>query len=443
MAAYKIKHSYNGTPTIPKENVEAIKNTFTKEMVKLGYAPSSQVTSPITVTSYPRNQSMPESYNLRKSPDGQIMLGHSTANNPKTFQITKEDYERHGHFSAQIDDTNSGRRTYQGWLDACQKKGTGDFSVIEPQRHYKIVTEIGDTPSGFHPKDTYLTKRVKEMHYEGRMNYVGKAVSTADNVEASLKAHLRERIPQEVLSDLREQGHKPKEIKYVGVNVGPEGIIYAVGKAKNGKTILIAADDTGAKILQLAHYLGVDPELMKTYARNEELAHIWMDSIERREKGVPLIAEERRTKSELAKIYRNRIERSGGNRKLQKNYGDLARIAEEWDLPTIRERYKGEGLFTKGLENIVNDSRVEVVAGENGEVYTTVDGKRVVGGDGAYTPSGFIGSGSYGDKPSESGTSKINSQDIKSMSDVRETLASKAEAKDSPPEAAEQASSES
>lgn len=73
----------------------------------------------------------------------------------------------------------------------------------------------------------------------------------------------------------------------------------------------------------------------------------------------------------------------------------------------------------KSLEGIVNNEGVEVVAGENGEVYTTVDGKRVVGGDGAYTTD-FIGSyKEYGGASRESVKGKISGEKIKSMNDAQ------------------------
>lgn len=402
--SYAIGNAYNGVPALPKSVLEGINKTITRGMVKLGYAPSSRVEFPITETSHPRHLDMPANSNSIKGVDFV-----STANNPKRWAESAELTGKYGGRSPQDDDNGY---KFGGWKAAGEKYGPNYFEAVKPKIGYGIIISLGDKQAEFDPRDTQLSKYTTATHYDGPINDFGKSFAKAHNVETSLNSHLRKRIPQEVLEDLRSDGFKPKDIGYIGVNVGPEGIIYAVGKAKDGRKILIAADDTGAKILQLAHHLGIDPDLVRTYALNEELAHIWMDSIERREKGVSLIAEERRVKSYLHKEYLKRKNSSAGNLKLQEDYGDLEDMAGNWDIPTIKRRYKGEGLFAKGLENIVDNETVDIVRGKDGNSYA------IVGvGDKVYITKLNSKDKKY-DRDENSPEERVDPSSIKSMSDA-------------------------
>ena len=58
----------------------------------------------------------------------------------------------------------------------------------------------------------------------------------------------------------------------------------------------------------------------------------------------------------------------------------------------------------------------------DGKVYTVVDSKRVVGGDGAYMPADFIAGDKEYNAP-ESSSGKIDPKQMNSMSDAKAMLA--------------------
>lgn len=439
--SYAVKGNlvYNGQPNVPTDVVRGINNILTSEMVKLGHARSSQVEFPITVKSDLHSEGKPSEFHITKGEYGQLYAVHSTANNPKRWKVPLADVAMHGDFSPQFDDIQS----YGGWLKAANI-GANEFAVDLPRKTgFSIIEAFSDVPAKFDPRDTPLPKYVKKVFYEGPINKIGPAFHETGNLRDSITKYVGSRVGKDLGDYLKSKGQAPEEFGWLGINVGmPKGAIYGVGRAKDGKVIIIAASKVYEINASEATALGIKAEEFRNYALTEEEIHTARKSYDRVAKGVNRIKEEIATKSDARAFYLRMAEISAGNPKLQRMYKRLAEIAES-DIATTPKRYKEGSIFTRGsLDDIVNNSNVEVVADKGGKVYTLVDGKRVVGGDGAYTPTKFVGSGKeYDGKPREprESSGKIGPNEIRSMSDAQ-VVASK-ELQDERQEAPESAES--
>ena len=426
--SYKVESNHwEGIPAFSRETIKTINDSIKPESIR-----SSIVERPLTETSWPYSLSKPSAPHIVKV-DGELYAVRSTAGNSNRWkvpinEINPGEARNPLNFSPQVDDEFE---QYKGWQDAA-RYAPNDFALNAKQdKRFEIIRAFGEQPAKFHREDTRLSKfTVPTAVYKGPINDFGRADYKAYLLERAIIEHLRTGIGQEVFSDLKSQGLSTEDIGYLAINAGmPSGAIYGITRAKDGKIMYVAAEDAFDKIAVLAAYFGVPLETAEAWARNEELAHIMRMSYDKVAKGKKSVSEELHTKKQLNAIYKKHAqEHDPKSRKRSRDYSNLAKVSD-WDIATTPQRYKGGSILAKTLEDVVGEAEVQVVKGQDGNLYAIVDE-----GDDVYITRLDV-KGEYG-KAEGSSRPKLDKSEIRSMNDAK-AVATEEMRREAEPETAE------
>lgn len=217
--------------------------------------------------------------------------------------------------------------------------------------------------ASFQYGDTPLPKYVTDFEVIGfRINDVGTKVSQLHNLKYHLNSYFKTEDGKELPASLNAEGGKPAYIELIGIGGVPEDAVYGVTRTKDGKIILLAAEDSYDKTVRDARYLDMDVYDLMNSTFVEELAHIWFRDFD---KPGDYRKKERRAKEVKKKHYQRLLENAKGDPK--KRWVEERRKkqveAAKLDIATIEERY-GHGSFYKQLYENNRAALEEILAYE-------------------------------------------------------------------------------
>ncbi|MEK6949014.1 MAG: hypothetical protein AABX34_02250 [Nanoarchaeota archaeon] len=281
--------------------------------------------------------------------DGYYLINSSN----KVIAIPIADWERYGpNVAANRDDLGE---NFAGWLAATE--GSHAIEYAKSPEFRLFITERNE-----HIADPVLNKYVTDIGYAGHLNDLGKYLSKAETLRQDWKRYLASKEGQE----LAMQKSSIDGVEYLAVQP-VEGVIYAVGRANDGKIILFRGDKSHDALARTAEFSRVSLEDIIKVGLGEEAMHIARKSFDNVGTVQRLIDEETATKIELLKFYESLADGAGSKPELRALYGKIIRHLEH-DIATTEQRYRhfaeqqlgGNGLVQKlvaeayasGLETI-------------------------------------------------------------------------------------------
>ena len=303
----------------------------------------SMIFIPPNVSCHPLHLSMPpEPYYIRGR-GGEVLTMDRTAN--RIYVDTLANRRKFGPIT-QLDDIG-----FETWKAGSIPPIKNEYVKL-PSVPTIAVESFGDFRAEFPVGDTQLPKYVRELYFNGRNNDVGKILSENANHKQRTTRYFGTKIAEAIADESIKLGKDLEEIAYLGVDASlPEGAVYLITRAKDGKIMLLVAKGVYDKVARAAKNSGSDTEgLFETYLA-EEHRHIIRKSFDMDLVTVAdAIAEERDTKDDVYQKFEQLAEGAKGgnprNPQYEKRRSRLKRQAEikKEDRDTVgryRELYSG------------------------------------------------------------------------------------------------------
>ena len=248
-----------------------------------------------------------------------------------------------------VDNPDNSANRIKGWLEA-----TEGFHAIE----YAIRPELQllITERHEHLADPILKKYVTDLGYFGPLNDLGKHLSKAETLRQDWNRFLASKEGRE----LAIQKGNIDSVEYLAVWPA-EGVIYAVGRARNGKLVLYRGEKSHEILATEADIVAVTLEDRLKAALGEEAMHIARKSFDKVGTVQELIDEERATKAELLEFYESLAKGAESKPELKSLYGKIIRHLE-YDIATIEQRYRHFAEQQFGSNGLVQKLAAEAYA---------------------------------------------------------------------------------
>lgn len=268
-----------------------------------------------------------------------------TSSNINRWKVSLDNLNEFGDFTPQVDDVYG----FKGWLDAGTKYGPNCFEYVKPQQKTNepsAIISFGDRLAQFDIRDTAVPKYVSEFYVARINNDAGKEISKFGNEVQRLTGYDGTKIAKALAEQAIESGQIVEPIGYIGRGGLPKGAAYGVTRTRNGKVILLVADNLYEEIAKVARSWGIDANSYLETILAEEQEHINRKSFDMGFDSVDdWIAEEKATKYSVYRKFSELAEgASGGNPRDPKYEKERARLNKQaqikWlDWATTRERY--------------------------------------------------------------------------------------------------------
>lgn len=243
----------------------------------------------------------------------------------KVIAIPIADWERYGpNVAANRDDL---AENFEGWRKATEESHaieytkSPDFRLFIAQRHEHLA-------------DPVLNKYVTDIGYAGPLGDLGKHMHQSETLRQDWNRFLASKEGQE----LAMQKGNIDGVEYLAVQPA-EGVIYAVGRAKDGKLILYRGNESYDALARTAEFSRVSLEDIIKVGLGEEAMHIARSSFDNVGTAQRLIDEERATKAELLEFYESLAKGAESKPELKALYGKIIRHLEH-DIATTEQRYR-------------------------------------------------------------------------------------------------------
>ena len=190
---------------------------------------------------------------------------------------------------------------------------------------------------------------------ELNMRDVGRYLSLHRNFQEHLMNYLKSREGQELAAFLNEKGLKAEDIGYVGIGFVPEDSIFAVGRADDGKIMILANSNSYNMVKDNAGFSGLKEGEFEQRAIGEEMVHIYRISSH---KYRGMIGEEKIARRMLIEFY-DGLAKNTSNPQLKAEYSRIIRQLKE-DLKTVAKRYSSSNSLDS-LVSLYNSDMSELV----------------------------------------------------------------------------------